>query len=145
MLSGRLGIIGFSSSVTYTKGRTGVLYAFAGVTSDVTSFFDKTYFAGVGIDLFGILGAEIQLETLGVGATVSIGRFSAEANLNLLAATSITFAWDTYVGNSITQTMGVTIGINTVGALMAVGVYLLVTSGFIVPSAIPAPIPQPII
>ena len=146
MLAGPLGIIGFSSYVTHTEGRTGVFYAFAGVTSDVTSFFDKTYFAGVGIDLFGILGAEIQLETVGVGASVNIGNFSISLNANLFAATSVTFAWDTDLGNGSIHTTGITIGVNTVGLLVLVAsAYLLLTSGFATPSTVPGPVPQPII
>ena len=142
MLAGPLGIIGFSSYVTHTEGRTGVFYAFAGVTSDVTSFFDKTYFAGVGIDLFGILGAEIQLETLGIGVSVNVGNFSISLNANLFAATSVTFAWDTDLGNGLTRTDGFTVGLNSIGMLaVATYVYLWLTTGFGTPST--SPLPQP--
>ena len=50
------GRIGFSSYVTHTQGQSGMLYAFAGSTSDVMNWFGTTYYAGVGINLFDILG-----------------------------------------------------------------------------------------
>lgn len=124
------GRIGFSSYTTYTKGRTGLIYVFAGKTSDVMNWFDETYYAGVGLNLFGILGIEIQLETLGVGVTISIGRFSISANINLIGSSSITIGWDTDLENGVTKTDGFTIGLNT-GFLVAVFafVYKLVTTG----------------
>ena len=131
MYVGRLGIIGISSYETHTKGRTGVFYAFSGATTDITNFFDVTYYAGVGIDLFGILGLEIQLETVGIGATVSIGGFSVSLHVNLFAATSVTFALDMDMGDNTTCTTGVSFGLNTIQtlavvALACVGGYQLI-------------------
>ena len=102
---------------------------------------DTTNYAGVGINLFGILGAEIQLEILGLGVAVSVGDFSISLNANLLASTSITFAWNTDLGEGYTRTDGLTLGINTI-ALLAVAacVYLGLTTGF---SFSPFKVPQP--
>ena len=60
------GRIGFSSYITHTQGQSGVLYAFAGSTSDVMNWFGTTYYAGVGINLFDILGVEAYVETVGM-------------------------------------------------------------------------------
>ena len=65
------------------------------------NWLETTYCAGVGIDILSIIGAEIQLETLGVGAQVNAGRFSANANVNLIGKTSVTFGWNTNLGNGI--------------------------------------------
>ena len=130
------GRIGFSSYITHTQGQSGVLYAFAGSTSDVMNWFGTTYYAGVGINLFDILGVEAYVETVGIGAQVSIGNFSVGANINLIGGTSITFGWDTDLGNGMTRTDGFTIGVNT-GCLVAVicWIYKFVTTGD------PSPVP----
>ena len=111
--------IGISSYVTHTQGQSGMLYAFAGSTSDVMNWFGTTYYAGVGINIFDVLGAEVYLETVGIGAQVSIGNFSVGANINITGSTSITFGWDTDLGNGLTKTDGFTVGVNT-GCLVAV-------------------------
>ena len=131
------GRTGFSSYVTHTKGRSGVLYAFAGSTSDVMNWFETTYYAGVGINLFDIIGAEVQLETVGIGAQVSIGNLSIGANINLIGGTSIIIGWDTDLGNGMTRTDGFTIEINT-GSLVAAiyWIYKFVTTGD--PSSVPS-------
>ena len=130
------GRIGFSSYITHTQGQSGMLYAFAGSTSDVMNWFGTTYYAGVGINLFDVLGVEAYLETVGIGAQVNIGRFSIGANINLIGGTSITFGWDTDLGNGMTKTDGFTVGINT-GCLVAViyWIYKFVTTGD------PSPVP----
>jgi len=96
-----------------------MLYAFAGSTSDVMNWFRTTYYAGVGINLFDVIGAEVQLETIGIGA-----------NINLIGGTSVTFGRNTDLGNGMTRTDGFTIGVNT-GFLVAViyWVYKFVTTG----------------
>ena len=130
------GRIGFSSYVTHTQGQSGMLYAFAGSTSDVMNWFETTYCAGVGINLFDILGIEAYVETIGIGAQVSIGNFSFGANINLIGGTSITFGWNTDLGKGMTRTEGFTIGVNT-GCLVAVicWIYKFVTTGD------PSPVP----
>ena len=135
------GRIGFSSYVTYTQGQSGMLYAFAGSTSDVMNWFGTTYYAGVGINLFDIVGVEAYLETTGIGAQVSIGNFSIGANINLIGGTSITFGMDTDLGNGFTKTKGFTVGVNT-GCLVAViyWIYKFVATGD--PS--PVPVLQPV-
>ncbi|MBR2926429.1 MAG: RHS repeat-associated core domain-containing protein, partial [Clostridia bacterium] len=105
--------IGISSYKTYTQGSSGILYAFAGSTSEIMNLFGATYYAGIGINLFDIVGVEIQLEMLGIGAQVSIGNFIIGANINVLGATSITIGRDVDLGNGWTRTDAVTIGINT--------------------------------
>ena len=126
--------IGFSSYVTHTKGQSGMLYGFAGSTSDVMNQYGTTYYAGIGINLFDILGVEAYLETVGIGAQVSIGNFSIGANINLIGGTSITFGWDTDLGNGMTKTKGVTVGLNT-GCLVAVicWIYKFVITGDLSP------------
>ena len=130
------GRIGFSSYVTHTQGQSGMLYAFAGSTSDVMNWMGTTYYAGVGINLFDILGVEAYVETIGIGAQVNIGRFSVGANINLIGGTSVTFGWDTDLGNGMTKTKGLTVGVNT-GCLVAViyWIYKFVTTGD------PSPVP----
>ena len=124
------GRIGFSSYFTHTQGQSGNLYAFAGSTSDVMNWFGTTYYAGVGINPFDIVGVEAYLETIGIGAQVSIGKFSIRENINLIGGTSITFGWDTDLGNGLTKTDGFTVGVNT-GCLVAVicWIYKFVTTG----------------
>ena len=114
------GRIGVSSYITHTQGQLGILYAFAGSTNDIMNLLGgTTYYAGLGVNLFDIIGAEVQLESVGVGAQVSIGNFNIGTNINLLGGTSITLGWDTDLGNGMTRTDGFTIGINT-GFLVAV-------------------------
>ena len=118
-----------------------MLYAFAGSTSDIMNWMGTTYYAGVGINLFDILGVEAYVETIGIGAQVSIGRFSIGADVNLIGGTSITLGWNTDLGNGMTRTDGFTVGVNT-GCLVAVicWIYKLLTTGD------PSPVPglQPI-
>ena len=78
-----------------------------------------TYYAGIGIDLFGIIGAEFQLETIGIGGQINFGPLSFGGNINLLGGTSITIALTTDSGNRTSNTTGFTAGINT-GALVVV-------------------------
>ncbi len=124
------GRIGFSSYVTHTKGCSGMLYAFAGKTSDVMNRFDTTYYAGIGLNILDVIGAEVQLETLGIGAQVNIGHFMVGVNINLIGGTSITFGWNVNLENDMTGTYGFTIGLNT-GFLMTVilWIYKVVTTG----------------
>lgn len=107
------GRIGFSSYTTHVAGNSGLLYAFAGSTTDIMNLFGVEYYAGLGINLFDFVGAEVQLKTLGVGAKVSIGNLSLGFDINLLGNTSITIGTDTDIGNGMTQTTGFTIGVNT--------------------------------
>ena len=124
------GRIGISSYTTHTNGRSGIFYAFAGSTSDIMNLFETTYYAGVGMNLFDAIGAESQLETLGVGTQINIGNFSIGININLIGGTSITLGKNTNLGNGMTRTDGFTIGINT-GSLVAiiVWIYKVVTAG----------------
>ena len=124
------GRIGISSYTTHTNGRSGIFYAFAGSTSDIMNLFETTYYAGVGMNLFDVIGAESQLETLGVGTQINIGTFSIGININLIGGTSITLVRNTNLGNGMTRTDGFTIGINT-GSLVAiiVWIYKVVTVG----------------
>ncbi len=73
---------------------------------------------------------EVQLETIGIGAKVAIGKFSIGANVNLIGGTSITFGLDSYLENGDIRTDGFTIGLNT-GFLVALifSAYMLVTTG----------------
>ena len=124
------GRIGFSYYVTHVQGKSGMLYAFAGSTSDVMNWMGTVYYAGVGINLFDILGVEAYLETIGFGAKVNIGRFSIGADIDLIGGTSITFGWDTDLGDGKTRTDGFTVGVNT-GCLVAViyWIYKFLTTG----------------
>ena len=129
-VTGMLGRIGLSSYITNTQGRSGVLYAFAGSTSDVLNWFDTTYYAGIGVNLFNVVGAEIQAETFGVGGQINFGKLSIGINVNLISVTSITFGWNTDLEDGNTRTEGFTIGINT-GVLVAAVVfaYKVITTG----------------
>ena len=112
------GRFGVSSYVTKKQGVSGVLYAFAGSTTDAMNWFGTTYYAGVGINLFDVVGVEVQLETLGVGAQLNIGDFSLSFNVNLIGGVSITVGWNKNIGNGQIKTEGFTVGINT-GVLVA--------------------------
>ena len=109
---------GISHYITNVKGNGELLYTFSGKTTDMMNIVGTTGFAGIGVDLFGGLGAEIQLEILGIGAQLSIGELSIGANINALGATSITFARNRELESGVIQTDGLTIGVNT-GVLLA--------------------------
>lgn len=121
--TGWFGRVGKSYYTTNTQGRAGFFHAFAGSVSDVMNWFDITYFAGIGINIFDIIGFEFQFETVGIGAQVSIGNYSIGININLIGGTSITFGNTVDLGNGETHTVGVTVGINT-GFLVAVMFWL---------------------
>ncbi len=74
------------------------------------------------------------MQTIGIGATINIGRLSIGADINLIGGTSITLGRNTDLGNGITKTGGFTVGINT-GALVAiiVWIYKLATTGDSIP------------
>ena len=86
-----------------------------------------TQSAGVGVDLCGILGAELYGEGMGAGAQLSIGNWSLSASINLTGSTSITIAKNYELKSGNTQTNGFTLGLNT--GLLAVT--LLAAYGFI--------------
>lgn len=134
--TGWFGRVGKSYYTTNTQGRAGVFHAFAGSVSDVMNWFDITYFAGIGINIFDIIGFEFQFETVGIGAQVSIGNYSIGININLIGGTSITFGDTVDLGNGETHTVGVTVGINT-GFLVAVMFWLFKT----ITTGDPSPIP----
>ena len=117
--SGFFGRLGFFSYSTDVKGRSSLFYAFTGNTVDVMNWFGKTYYAGVGFDLFGLVGSEVQVETVGLGAKVSVGRFSVGININLIGGTSVAIAKDTDLEKGVTKTDGFTVGVNT-GCLVAI-------------------------
>ena len=135
------GIFGPVSYITHTQGRSGVLYAFAGSIGDITNWNEIVYYAGVGVNLFDFIGVEMQVETLGIGAQLSLGRFSVGANVNLIGSSTITIGWDTDLGDGLTLTDGFTIGTNT-GLLLVVfiTIYGFITTGDA--SHIPNLIPQ---
>ena len=134
--TGWFGRVGKSYYITNTQGRAGFFHAFAGSVSDVTNWFNITYFAGIGINIFDIIGFEFQFETVGIGAQVSIGNYSIGININLIGGTSITFGNTVDLGNGETHTVGVTIGINT-GFLVAVMFWLFKAITMGDPSPIP--------
>lgn len=128
--TGWFGRFGISSYNTITKGHSGMLYAYAGSTKDVANLLGTNYYAGFGINLFDIIGVEVQLETFGIGVQINIGRFSISASINLIGTTSLTFGWMTDNGNGTSNLTGLTMGINT-GFLFAciAFVYKFVTTG----------------
>lgn len=107
-----------------------MLYAFVVSTSNIMNLFGTTYYAGVGINIFDIIGAKVQLETVDIGAQVNIGNFSIGANINLIGGTSIIFGLDTDLENGMTRTDLFTIRVNT-GFLVAAiyWIYKFVTAG----------------
>ena len=128
--SGLLGRIGISSFITHTRGQSGALYAFAGSTLDTMNWFGKTYYAGLGINLFDAIGFEFQLETVGIGGQINIDNFSISANANLIGGSSLTFGWDTNLGKGLTRTDAFTVEGNT-GLMLAaiVWMYKVATTG----------------
>ena len=138
MASGFWGRIGFSSYITYTEGQSGVFYAFAGGTIDEMNWFGQNYYAGIGINLFDIVGIELQLEAIGAGAKISIGDWEFGINVNLAGATSIALAVNEDLGDGYTKTTGFTMGVNTglgvsIIATLCKGVYTGDFSPIIVP------------
>lgn len=134
--SGFFGRFGFFSYSTDVKGRSSLFYAFTGNTVDVMNWFGKTYYAGVGFDLFGLIGAEVQVETLGLGAKVSVGRLSVGVNINLIGGTSVAIAKDTDLEKGVTKTDGFTVGVNT-GCLVAIILWIYKFLAMGDPSPIP--------
>ena len=136
MLAGRLGRIGFSSYTTKVSGNPGVFYSFYGATSDMLNWFETTYYAGVGVNVFDVIGMEVQFETAGVGVQVSIGSLFISTDINVIGGTTLTVGRNIDLGDGIIQTNGVTIGLNT-GLLVAVlvWIYQVVLTGN------PAPVP----
>lgn len=131
MANGWIGRIGYSSYITYSTGQTGMLYTFAGSVSDTMNWFETTYYAGIGINLFDAIGAEFQVENVGIGGQIKIGPLFLGLNINIIGGTSLTAGIEKKKENGITLTKGVTIGINTsLGAVVAVafcGYYCLTT------------------
>ncbi len=138
--TGFFGRFGYSYYITHTKGKSGMIYAFAGSTSDAMNWFGTTYYAGLGINLFDVVGAEVYLQTMGIGARINIGQLSIGFDINLIGGTSITIGKNIDLGNGMTRTECFTVGIN-IGALFAiiVWIYKLATTGD--PSPVPIMIP----
>ena len=138
--TGFFGRIGLFSYDTTVQGREGLLYAFAGKTKDVINWFGKTYYAGVGINLFNAVGLEVQVEAIGLGIKANIGRWSIGVNVNLIGETSIAFSRDTNLENDVVNTKGFTVGLNT-GFLVAIicWIYKFMSTG----DSIPMPGLQP--
>ena len=105
------------------------LYAFAGNTVDM-NIFGTTYYAGLGVNLFDIVGLEAQPETVGASAQLKFEKLSVGAKANLIGATSVTIGWDTDLGNGVTRTDGFTVEANT-GLLITViaRLYQIATTG----------------
>ena len=118
LYTGFWGRIGVSSYVTKTQGQNGIFYAFAGSTSDVMNWFGITYYAGIGMNLFNVFGIEFQFEAVGAGTQINLGPLNIGVNVNLIGGTSLTIGWNTDLGDGLTRTEGITIGINT-GFLLA--------------------------
>ena len=119
-----------SSYDTYTSGRDGLIYGFAGSTVDIMNLIGVTYFAGFGGNLGGVLSAEVQVENFGVSNTITIGRFFVSGGINLAGASSITMGLNTKMPDGVVHTDAFTLGINTgVVALAAMAVYTCATRG----------------
>ena len=123
MHSGIFGRIGFSKYYTKTEGLPGKIYFFGGSSTDMQNAFETVRYVGFGVNLGDIVGAEVQLETLGVGASISIGNLNFSLNMNITGNTSFTIGLDKDLGNGITETTGFTIGINTTALLLIVGAF----------------------
>lgn len=93
-----------------------------GSTTDITNWYGTTYYAGVGVR-GSFFSAEVKVQTVGVGAELSLGNFSVGLDINLIGASSITFATTQDIDQNRTQTTGFTVGINT-GLLVALFVWV---------------------
>ena len=67
--------------------------------------------------MFDIIGAEFQLETVGIGVQINFGPLIFGGSINLLGGTSVTIGKTTELENGGRDTIGFTAGINT-GALV---------------------------
>lgn len=82
------------------------------------NWFGITYYAGIGMNLFNVFGIEFQFEAVGAGTQINLGPLNIGVNVNLIGGTSLTIGWNTDLGDGLTRTEGITIGINT-GFLLA--------------------------
>ena len=138
--SGFLGRIGFSSFVTHSEGMKGIFNAFAGEKLDPLSQNGMLYYAGLNVDLFGVVGLEYQLQTFGLSSQLNIGRLSGTYDLNLTGVSSLTIAWNTYLTDGDTLTEGFTYGVNT-GMIVFVASLIF---GLLVTGSVNAPVNRPI-
>ncbi len=123
--------VGLSHYVTQKTGNKAAFYAFYGVTKDSMSYIGETGFAGVGLNVYDKFGVEFQLETLGFGGQISIGRKSISLNINLLGPSSLSLTNTVENGNGLFTTTGFTIGINTGLIVIVLGaIYGLLTGNF---------------
>ena len=128
--------IGISNYTTYTKGNHNFVYAYAGQTIDAKNMAGVVYYAGIGIDLFGIIGGEAQYETFGVAASAHFWRLSFTLEINLSGMSGITVGVTDDIGNNLSNTRAFTIGVNT-GAIVAVAVIVYcILTGKPIPDAI---------
>ena len=119
LISGWLGIIGYSSYTTYSEGKPGKIYVFAGRTSNTMNLLNTDYYAGIGVNAFDKINVEFQLETVGLGMQISIGNSFVSLNANLIGNTSITAGKNIDLGYGVTQSNAFTAEINT-GTLVAI-------------------------
>ena len=124
------GRFGYSSYTTKTQGSDGLFYVFAGSSTDILNWFNTDYYAGVGINIWNVLGVEFLFKTAGIGGSINILSYSFAVDINLIGATSVTIGQTKNIGTGMSRTDGFTIGINT-GVLVAIiyGVYCLITTG----------------
>ncbi len=134
-VSNKFGRIGLSSYETYKSGKEGIFYAFAGLTANQQNLLGVTAYAGVGVNLFGIIGVELQLETVGFAAQISLGTLSISANINIFGETSLNVGVTADLGNGYSTTKGVTFGINSLalGGLIAM-IFLPQIAPFLIPA-----------
>ena len=122
--------MGFFSYTTTTQGQKGILYAFCGIAEDSMAWSGTNYYAGVGVNVYDIVGVEVQLETYGICCQISIFNCSISADVNLQGATSLAISKDIDLGNGVTQTVEFSIRINTgLLASAVIGSYLFITTG----------------
>ena len=79
---GRFGVSSYETKLE--KEQKGILYGFAGYFVDVMNLIGTTYYAGIGINLFNIIGAEFQLENVGIGGQINFGPLIFGGNINVL-------------------------------------------------------------
>ncbi len=138
MIQGVFGRVGFSSYETHIEGKKAILYAYYGSNVDVLNIYGTVGYGGIGMDLLGIAGIELQAETLGLSVQASFGKACIIAKVNLAGTTALTLGKNIEIEDNTIRMKGFTFEANT-GMIFAI-VYW-VAKAYYTGDLTPVPIP----